>query len=217
MPRIEYAAFVPGGRARMRPRVVAPPLPAPLPAVRRRSRPDAVLVGVCHPGEGRPVRMVGEADAVPEEIDPRAFAITLALVERGARHVDLLTRHRGGQRIASTRDGSLRLSLDDVAGLVVDADVRGLAAELLQELRAGKVGLSVGFVPERGGHRMVWSPDYRRRIRRVFNGELRHIALARESEGRGPVYARAVARLAAGVDAAAVRVARAAAIREALR
>lgn len=212
MPRIEYAALGHGGRARMRPRDAAPLLPAPLPVVRRRSRPDAVLVGVCHPGEGKPVRMAGEADPVPEEIDPRAFAVTLRLVERGARHVDLLTRHRGGQRIASTRDGSLRLALDDVAGLVVDADLHGLGAELLQELRAGKVGLSVGFVPERGGHRMVWSPDYRRRIRRVFNGELRHIALTTQ-----PVYPRAVCRLAAGVDAAAVRVARAAVIRDALR
>lgn len=216
MPRIECAALAPGGRARMRPRDVAPPLPSPLPAVRRHSRPDAVLVGVCHPGEGKPVRMVGEADPVPERIDPRAFAISLAMVKRGARHVDLLTRHHGGQRIASTRDGTLRLSLDDMAGLVVDADLRGLGAELLQELRAGEVGLSVGFVPEAGGHRMVWTPDYRRRIRRVYNGELRHVALVRKSEGRGPVYSRAVARLAAGVDAAAVRVARAAAIRTAL-
>jgi len=180
---------------------------------RRRSPPEAVVVGVVCPGVSVPVAWQNEERAMPEAVHVDAFKVFMRLLAKGSRHVELQDGH-DGPRLASTRDGSLRLTADRVVGIVIDADLRALPAGLLAELKSGRVGLSAGIQPERGGHRVVWRDG--RELRMIFNASLRHIAIVRPGRGL-PAYRAAVASVATAVDAAAVAAARAAAIRAAVR
>jgi phage head maturation protease len=164
-----------------------------------------LVVGFVAPGVSAHKTVVAtDGLLLPERIQPGAFNATLREVAAGKRVVTLHDGH-DGEELATTEDGTLMLAVDDTAGLVVQAvfDDASYRRALMADCFCGKVGLSVGVIPQRisiGKHRG-------KQTRSIDEGTLHHVALIREDQGK-PAYRTKV--FAAFLDdAEAVKIARA--------
>lgn len=169
----------------------------------RPARPKCagVLCGVAAPGISTPVRCAHDRRELPETFDVAAWRGALAAITN-EKPVRLESHHRGGQ-LASTADGTLRLSIDRELGLLVEADLTDepLARMLAAAGRRG-VGLSVGFSTSKVEHRTIG----REVIRVIREVRLDHVALI--PQGQRPAYRSAIAYFAPYGDKHAVDAAR---------
>jgi hypothetical protein len=139
---------------------------------------------------------------LPETFDVAAWHDALAAITK-EKPVRLESRHHGGQ-LASTADGTLRLSIDPVLGLLVEADLADepLARMLVAAAGRSGVGLSVGFSTSKVEHRTVG----REVVRVIRAARLDHVALI--PKGQRPAYRSAIAYFAPHGDRQAIEQAR---------
>lgn len=140
------------------------------------SNTAGILVGAACPGLSIPVACAHDGRTIPELIAVDAFRFSLLDIRAGRKNVWLANGHTT-DAVAHTGDGTLRVWADDEVGLMVEArlpatdDGRSIAAEA----RMGKVGLSIGFRPQRMREIKVrgkW-------VRHVAEATLSHVALCR--------------------------------------
>lgn len=174
-------------------RGVAQPLPP---------RYAGVLCGVAAPGVSVPVRCAHDRRELAETFDVAAWHAALAAITR-ERPVRLENRHHGGQ-LATTADGTLRLSIDDELGLLVEADLADepVARMLVASAGRGGVGLSVGFTTSKVEHRTIGGEV----VRVIRSARLDHVALIPQSQR--PAYRSAIAYFASHGDRQAIDAAR---------
>lgn len=147
---------------------------------------SGVLCGVAAPGVSVPCRCALDDRELAEKIDLAAWPEALAAITK-EKPVRLESRHFGGQ-LATTADGSLRLSLHPVLGLVVEADMpdEPLARVLITNAGRRGVGLSVGFSTSKIEHSLTAGQT----IRVIRKLRLDHVALI--AAGQRPAYPGAV-------------------------
>ena len=149
---------------------------------------DRVLVvGVVAAGlSERRVAVATDGERLRERIEPTAYRAFLRAVAAGDHVVRFCDGH-GGETLADTKSGTLRLSVDDTAGLVVQAlvPVCGLHRQLIGDAYAGDCGLSVGLRPAR----IQLKTERGERVRVVQETGLEHVAVIRRYAGQGtPAY-----------------------------
>ena len=199
---IEYAS------ARLDPAAVAAKLRHAPDWVRRgESRPPrpkhaGVLCGVAAPGVSVPCRCALDDRELRETIHADAWPEALAAITK-EKPVRLESRHHGGV-LATTADGSLRLSCDRLLGLVVEADMpdEPLARVLIANAGRRGVGLSIGFSTSRVEHETVRGEP----VRVIRKLKLDHVALI--APGQRPAYPGAIAYFAPQGDRRAIEDAR---------
>ena len=145
---------------------------------------DHVLcVGVAAPGVSDVrVRVATDGELLRERIDPTAYRQFLRSVAAGETVVRFTDGH-GGDTLADTKTGTLRLSVHDTAGLVVRAlvPVCSLHRQLLADALSGEAGLSLGLRPAR----IQLGQRKGERIRIVRETGVDHVALVRSLVGHG--------------------------------
>ncbi len=170
----------------------------------RPTRPSfaGVLCGVAAPGISVPVRCAHDRRELPETFDVAAWHDALAAITK-EKPVRLESRHHGGQ-LATTADGTLRLTIDQELGLLVEADLADdpLARMLVAAAGRRGVGLSVGFSTSKVDYRAIG----REVVRVIRSARLDHIALI--PQGQRPAYRSAVAYFAPHGDRQAIDAAR---------
>jgi hypothetical protein len=139
---------------------------------------------------------------LPETFDVAAWHDALAAITK-EKPVRLESRHHGGQ-LATTADGTLRLTIDQELGLLVEADLADdpLARMLVAAAGRRGVGLSVGFSTSKVDHRAIG----REVVRVIRSARLDHIALI--PQGQRPAYRSAIAYFAPHGDRQAIDAAR---------
>ncbi len=149
-----------------------------------------VLCGVAAPGVSVPVPCALDGRELRETFHAGGWHETLAAITQ-EKPVRLEHRHHGGQ-LATTADGTLRLSLHPVLGLIVSADVADepLARMLLRNAGQRGLGLSVAFMKPKIEYEKVG----REVVRVIRSCRLDHIALI--APGQRPAYGGAVAYVA---------------------
>jgi hypothetical protein len=162
----------------------------------------SVLCGVAAPGVSVPVRCAQDRRELPETFDVAAWHDALAAITK-EKPVRLESRHHGGQ-LATTADGTLRLSIDHELGLLVEADLADepLARMLVAAAGRSGIGLSVGFTTSKVEHRTVG----REVVRVIRSARLDHVALV--PQGQRPAYRSAIAYFAPHGDRQAIEAAR---------
>jgi len=153
-----------------------------------KSPPDAILLaGVVAPGVSVfTVRVATDGERLREKIEPEAYRHFLRSVANGTNVVRLLDGH-GGAVLADTAQGSLRLSVDDTVGLVIQAvvPVCSLHRDLLADAFCGECGLSLGLRPVRMELKRVNGE----RLRVIKETGVDHVAVVRRLLGQGePAY-----------------------------
>lgn len=158
-----------------------PPSPS-LPVATPPKKFSGVLCGVAAPGLSVPCRCALDGREIPETIDLAAWPEALAAITK-ERPVRLDSRHYGGL-LASTADGTLRLSCHRLLGLLIEADMpdEPLARVLVASAGRRGIGLSIGFSTSKIEHRTV-AGETIRVIRRL---KLDHVALI--AAGQQPAY-----------------------------
>ncbi len=163
---------------------------------------SGVLCGIAAPGVSVPCRCTLDNRELPETIHAEAWPEALAAIA-GEKPVRLESRHSGGT-LATTADGSLRLSCHPLLGLVVEADMpdEPLARVVIGNAGRRGIGLSVGFSHPKIEHSSVDGQTIRviRRLR------LDHVALI--NAGQRPAYPGAIAYFAPPGDQRAIEDAR---------
>jgi hypothetical protein len=161
-----------------------------------------VLCGVAAPGVSVPVRCAHDRRELAETFDVTVWHDALAAITR-EKPVRLESRHQGGQ-LASTADGTLRLSIDHELGLLVEADLADepVARMLVAAAGRGGVGLSVGFTTSKVEHRTIGGEV----VRVIRSARLDHVALIPQSQR--PAYRSAIAYFAPHGDRQAIEAAR---------
>jgi HK97 family phage prohead protease len=188
--------------------------PAPRSAKPAKPKPPAkafTLVGTLAPGLSCPVAGAFDGMMLRERIEPTAFDKTLARLANRETFIDLLVGHKG-RVIASTVDGTMKLTADPVVGLIVEASI-AIAPEhrkLIAETASGKVGLSVSMRCDRAS---IQKTRDGKRIRVIEQASIEHIAIIAPGNGT-PAYRSRVRMVPFGTDG---RVARLRAILDALK
>ena len=177
----------------------------------QRPKCSGVLCGVAAPGISVPVGCSHDRRELPETFDVAAWHEALAAITKD-KPVRLESRHHGGQ-LATTADGTLRLSIDDELGLLIEADLADdpLARMLVSKAGRRGVGLSVGFTASKVEHRKIG----REVVRVIRSARLDHVALI--AQGQRPAYRSAIAYLASHGDRQSIDAARREARSSALR
>jgi len=169
-------------------------------------RSCGTLAVSCCPGTSLPTAAAGDPAVLPEYVEPGAWTQFLADVKAGKRTVELQDGH-GRLALASTADGTLRLSVDERLGLLAEADLADTPYDRLtrREIEGMAAGCPVSV--------MVFAEDYSHAkrggtlCRIIRRARIAHVALLRPATGDRPAYrdARAIA-VPAG-DARALRAA----------
>lgn len=156
----------------------------PLPASPKKF--SGVLCGVAAPGLSVPCRCALDSREIPETIDADAWPEALAAITK-EKPIWLDSRHYGGH-LATTADGTLRLSCHRLLGLMIEADMpdEPLARVLITNAGLRGVGLSIGFSTSKIEHRTVAGQT----IRVIRKIKLDHVALI--ASGQQPAYRGAI-------------------------
>lgn len=152
----------------------------------KRTLPDRVmLVGVVAPGlSAVPVRVATDGELLRERITPDAYRHFLRGVTNGTSVVRLKDGH-GGDTLAETKDGTLQLAVDDVAGLVIQAvvPVMSLHRDVLAAAFQGEAALSIGLRSVRVQLKRLNGE----RVRIIHEAAVDHVAVIRPHQGE-PCY-----------------------------
>ena len=124
----------------------------PLWSVHRRSRPatTVVLVGACSPGVSSPVYCAHDGLRLVEMVSPSACEHSLRMVKARAANVELREGHKGDV-VTDTKSGGLEFLAAPGTGLMMVARVPLTSGNkrMLAHALAGRLRLSIGFVPRR--------------------------------------------------------------------